>query len=71
MKSTTLYSCARSIGFQKNFDAGIIDGAVNGIAKLFAGLAAVLRRWQTGVVQNYAVTMVVGLIIILGYLLMG
>jgi NADH-quinone oxidoreductase subunit L len=55
--------------FWKIFDVGVIDGTVNGIAKLFGGLASVMRRWQTGVVQNYAVTLVVGLIIILGYLL--
>jgi hypothetical protein len=28
--------------------------------------ASIPRRWQTGIVQNYAVTLVVGLIIILG-----
>jgi len=55
--------------FWKIFDVKIIDGIVNGSAKLFGGLASVLRRWQTGIVQNYAVTLVLGLIIILGYLL--
>jgi NADH-quinone oxidoreductase subunit L len=53
----------------KIFDVKIIDGTVNGAAKFFGGVASLLRRWQTGVVQNYAVTLVVGLIIILGYLL--
>jgi NADH-quinone oxidoreductase subunit L len=47
----------------------LIDGTVNGVATLFGGIASVLRRWQTGIVQNYAVTFVLGLIIILGYLL--
>jgi NADH-quinone oxidoreductase subunit L len=55
--------------FWKIFDVKIIDGAVNGSAKLFGGIASVMRRWQTGVVQNYAVTLVLGLIVILGYLL--
>jgi len=55
--------------FWKIFDVKIIDGAVNGSAKLFGGIASVLRRWQTGIVQNYAVTVVLGVIIILGYLL--
>ncbi|MDZ7342981.1 MAG: proton-conducting transporter membrane subunit, partial [candidate division KSB1 bacterium] len=53
----------------KIFDVKIIDGTVNGVAKFFGGVASLLRRSQTGIVQNYAVTLVVGLIIILGYLL--
>ncbi|MCG3118108.1 MAG: NADH-quinone oxidoreductase subunit L [bacterium] len=56
--------------FWKIFDVKIIDGTVNGSAKFFGGVASVLRRWQTGIVQNYAVTLVLGLIVILGYLLM-
>jgi NADH-quinone oxidoreductase subunit L len=56
--------------FWKIFDVRLIDGAVNGSAKFFGGIASGLRRWQTGVVQNYAVTLVLGLIVILGYLLM-
>jgi NADH-quinone oxidoreductase subunit L len=55
--------------FWKIFDEKVIDGTVNGSAKFFGGMASVLRRWQTGIVQNYAVTLVLGLIIILGYLL--
>ncbi len=55
--------------FWKIFDVKLIDGVVNGTAKLFGGIASVFRRWQTGIVQNYAVTFVLGLIIILGYLL--
>ncbi|MGH7597881.1 MAG: proton-conducting transporter membrane subunit, partial [bacterium] len=53
----------------KIFDVKLIDGMVNGAAKLFGGLASLLRLWQTGIVQHYAVTLVLGLIIILGYLL--
>jgi NADH-quinone oxidoreductase subunit L len=55
--------------FWKIFDVKLIDGTVNGAATLFGGIASLLRRWQTGIVQNYAVTLVLGLIIILGYLL--
>jgi NADH-quinone oxidoreductase subunit L len=47
------------------FDAGIIDGLVNGIAFLMQGLAAVLRRMQTGLIQNYLLVQVVGIIILL------
>lgn len=56
--------------FWKIFDVKIIDGTVNGSAKFFGGVASVLRRWQTGIVQNYAVTLVLGVVVILGYLLM-
>jgi NADH-quinone oxidoreductase subunit L len=55
--------------FWKIFDVKLIDGTVNGAATLFGGLASLLRRLQTCIVQNYAVTLVLGLIIILGYLL--
>jgi NADH-quinone oxidoreductase subunit L len=55
--------------FWKILDVKLIDGTVNGAATLFGGIASLLRRWQTGIVQNYAVTLVLGLIIILGYLL--
>ena len=55
--------------FWKIFDVKIIDGIVNGVANFLGGLASVLRRWQTGIVQNYAVTVVLGVIILLGYLL--
>jgi NADH-quinone oxidoreductase subunit L len=51
------------------FDAGVIDGAVNGVATLCAGWAQALRRYQTGFVMNYALSMLVGVIALLGFLL--
>lgn len=49
------------------FDAEVVDGAVNGIAALFAAASARLRRLQSGLVQSYALTLflavVVGLVI--------
>jgi NADH-quinone oxidoreductase subunit L len=51
------------------FDAGVIDGAVNGVALLIERLAARLRRYQTGFVMNYALSMLVGVVALLGWFL--
>jgi NADH-quinone oxidoreductase subunit L len=52
----------------KVFDTGIIDGAVNGTAALMANVSSVLRKLQAGVVQNYAVAFVVGVIVVFSIL---
>jgi NADH-quinone oxidoreductase subunit L len=52
-----------------SFDAGVIDGAVNGVASLVAGAATRLRRLQTGFVMNYALSMLVGVVALLGWVL--
>jgi NADH-quinone oxidoreductase subunit L len=36
------------------FDARVVDGAVNGVAEWFLWIGSVLRRFQTGRIQNYA-----------------
>jgi NADH-quinone oxidoreductase subunit L len=51
------------------FDHGLIDGAVNGVAALFGRWALGLRQYQTGFVMNYALSMLVGVIALLGFLL--
>ena len=53
----------------KFFDVKIIDGSVNGFAVVFKGLGSLLRRMQTGFVQNYALMMSLGVVIIIGWLL--
>ncbi len=51
------------------FDVHIIDGTVNGIANLTRSSGGGLRQIQTGHVQNYALGIAAGLLIIaLGYL---
>jgi NADH-quinone oxidoreductase subunit L len=47
------------------FDQGVVDGVVNGISSvaLFAGRRA--RRFQTGVVSNYAVLLTLGLTVLI------
>lgn len=50
----------------KRGDQELIDGvAVNGSAKLVGGVAAILRHVQTGRINTYAVTMIVGVAFLL------
>ena len=53
----------------RRFDVKVIDGAVNGAASIVDGGSAVLRRLQTGSVRAYAGSVLVGVVIILGYYL--
>jgi len=50
-------------------DLGIIDGIANGLASIVQRIAGRLRRVQTGYVRNYALIVLLGLVIILGYLI--
>ena len=49
-------------------DARGIDGAVGGLAALVGGLSSRLRRLQTGYVRSYALTMLTGVVAVLGAL---
>jgi len=53
------------------FDDYVVDGAVNGMARLTQGISGVLRRLQTGVVQNYALAIVLGVVVVIGLMLFG
>jgi NADH-quinone oxidoreductase subunit L len=55
--------CARA------FDLGVIDGIVNGVGKVVVAWAQVMRRLQTGYVMNYALTMLLGAVAIIGFFL--
>lgn len=50
------------------FDKLLIDGAVNGMATLFVGLSSLLSRLQTGFVRSYAMSIVVGTLLVAIYL---
>jgi len=45
-------------------DTRIIDGAVNGLAWLWARLAALLRPLQNGRAQSYAFGILIGLVVL-------
>ncbi|MDX2479939.1 MAG: NADH-quinone oxidoreductase subunit L, partial [Desulfuromusa sp.] len=51
----------------RGFDVKIIDGVVNGCAWVVKGIGAGLRYTQSGYLYNYAVAMVIGAVVIVGY----
>jgi NADH-quinone oxidoreductase subunit L len=48
------------------FDTRGVDGAVGGLAALIGGTSARVRRIQNGFVRSYALTMLAGVVVILG-----
>jgi len=50
----------------KGFDVVVVDGMVNGVASVVRGFSGVLRHVQTGFVHNYAFTMALGVVVIIG-----
>jgi NADH-quinone oxidoreductase subunit L len=52
----------------KVVDVRIIEGLVNGIAAAFEGAGGRLRKVETGYVQEYAFGIIVGAIVVVGYL---
>ena len=48
----------------KGFDVQVIDGLVNGVATLFRNLSAGVRTLQTGFVRNYALSFMLGFVLI-------
>ncbi|MBI5575881.1 MAG: NADH-quinone oxidoreductase subunit L [Deltaproteobacteria bacterium] len=58
-----------SIVLWEAFDAAFIDGMVNGIASAVRGIGDGLRRVQTGVVGSYAFSLLLGAVLIVGYIL--
>ena len=47
------------------FDARVVDGAVNGIGSFHRRFSAGLKKLQTGFVYNYALSIVIGIVIIM------
>ena len=47
------------------FDVRLVDGLVNGVALVVRGTGRVLRHTQTGFTHNYAMSMVLGVVVIL------
>ncbi|MDE2485247.1 MAG: NADH-quinone oxidoreductase subunit L, partial [candidate division NC10 bacterium] len=57
---------ARAIS--ESFDARVVDGSVNGVAALATRAGSLLRRLQTGQVPAYILSILVGAVVLLGYL---
>jgi NADH-quinone oxidoreductase subunit L len=49
-------------------DNQVVDGAVNGSAGVVAWLSAHLRKLETGFLQNYALAILIGVTLVVGYL---
>jgi NADH-quinone oxidoreductase subunit L len=56
-------------GLWRGVDDRIIDGAVNGMGTIVTRLSELMRRMQTGSVLSYAASVLVGVIVIVGYYL--
>ncbi|HRP02184.1 MAG TPA: NADH-quinone oxidoreductase subunit L [Candidatus Kapabacteria bacterium] len=52
-------------------DIGIIDGLVHSTAKLILSTGSGLKYIQTGIVQNYAILMIAGILVILGWFVLA
>lgn len=50
-------------------DLGVVDGLANGIAKFVQGSATILSYLQTGFIRNYALSVFMGVVVILGFLI--
>ena len=48
------------------FDMNFVDGAVNAVGSIFTTFSGVFRRVQTGLVQNYALVMLMGIFVLVG-----
>jgi NADH-quinone oxidoreductase subunit L len=51
-------------------DVAVVDGAVNGVARMMEVGSRGLRRIQTGMVFNYVVSILAGVVLLLGYLIL-
>ncbi len=56
-------------GLWRGIDVNVIDGAVNGTASIVDRSSSLLRRLQSGSVRAYAGSLLIGVVLILGYYL--
>jgi NADH-quinone oxidoreductase subunit L len=54
----------------RGFDVRVIDGAVNGVARLTQAWGGVLRVIQSGQLQHYALFMAIGAVLVVGVYLL-
>jgi NADH-quinone oxidoreductase subunit L len=48
----------------KGFDVVVVDGIVDGVAKVVMAISGVLKNLQSGYVHNYALSMALGVVVI-------
>ena len=69
LKGITKYVLKSATAIWKYFDVEIIDGLVNLVAKFCQDCGDKTRKSQTGYVRNYALSMVIGFVVILYFIL--
>ena len=52
-------------GLWRGGDVAVIDGAINGAARLVGWVASIVRFFQTGHIYSYAFTMIIGVFVLL------
>ncbi len=64
---TVIYKGFNAVGevLSKPIDLGIIDGAVNGMGRLAKWVSGGLRGVQTGYVRTYAITLLIGVVLVI------
>jgi NADH-quinone oxidoreductase subunit L len=50
----------------QKFDVLVLDGIVNGVGKVIDGVGGIVRKLETGYIQNYAVGILIGVVVMLG-----
>jgi len=65
----TKYTLKISYFLARVFDVRVIDGLVNGVAAFFLKSSQVIRVSESGLVRNYAFTMLLGTVLIITYYL--
>ena len=51
----------------KGFDVLVVDGIVNGVANVVMAFSGVFRLFQSGYIYSYAISMTLGVVLIIGY----
>jgi NADH-quinone oxidoreductase subunit L len=54
-------------GFSRYFEGNVLDGGSRGIAWVLSGSSRLLRRLQTGYMRNYALAILLGVVLIVLY----
>jgi NADH-quinone oxidoreductase subunit L len=60
-----------SVFLWKIIDNLLVDGTVNGVAAVARGGSEIFKRLQTGNIQGYALSILVGVVFLVGYLLVN
>jgi NADH-quinone oxidoreductase subunit L len=64
------YNWISNVGLNRYADQQGIDAAANGLASITQWLSATLRKVQNGFVRSYALSVLLGVVLIVGYLIL-